>query len=208
MKKVRIIPLILLLAVSVLSIVSFWVNFSEELVDLYLCFLIGFFSRFFVDKLTDFVFDFIFPGNDITNLKEELEMSELEKILQGNPTYEKLKKLALFAEQKYGEDHPDVKDGDCIAVRDYLNTLFGIMIVARVEFPPVTIGEKVYCVCALDDDEPFINEYEVFGIQLLADSWYVCGEDQEFNKVGSEYCFLTREEAEGYLNSIKGDPNA
>lgn len=131
-------------------------------------------------------------------------MSQLEKILQGNPTYEKLKKLAVFAEQKYGEDHPDVKDGDCIEVRDYLNTLFGLMVTAGVSFPPAHVGDVIYVLQPYEAEDPFIYEIEVHGVSIIETVWHVCDKDYWFIPIRPEHCFHSKEDAVAYLEKLLG----
>lgn len=124
---------------------------------------------------------------------------------QDKITLDRLKTLAVFTEEKFQELHPDVKNGDCIDVGEYLELLFDLMIFAGVRIPPVRIGATVYAVCDLsleDEEPPFIVEYTVKGLALVGDQWQACGNDGEWNALGSEYCFLSREDAERFIADL------
>ena len=123
---------------------------------------------------------------------------------QDKITMDRLKTLAVFTEEKFQELHPDVKNGDCIDVGEYLELLFDLMIFAGVRIPPVRVGDTVYAVCAELDEEdpPFIVEYTVEGLALFGEQWQVCGSDREWIPIGSELCLLTREDAENYMKDI------
>lgn len=70
--------------------------------------------------------------------------------------------------------------------------------------PPVKIGQTVYSVLIYDPedelDKSFIEEYTVDGVAYIEGEWYVFDErDHELYKVGTEYCQLTRADAEKVL---------
>ena len=68
--------------------------------------------------------------------------------------------------------------------------------------PPVKIGQTVYSALAYDDDdeEDTIEEYTVDGLGYIDGEWFVwCEKDTDWYKLGTEYCKLTREDAEKVL---------
>ena len=121
---------------------------------------------------------------------------------------DRLKCLAVFAEKKYAMDHPNVKDGDYIDVRDYLTTLFDIMYVSGLRVPPVTIGKKLYSIISFDDSLPFVCEFQVKGLALIEDVWYFINEYHELLEFCAEDYFLTLEGAERALAERKKETNA
>lgn len=66
--------------------------------------------------------------------------------------------------------------------------------------PPVKIGQTVYSALAYDDEEDTIEEYTVDGLGYIDGEWFVwCEKDTDWYKLGTEYCQLTREDAEKVL---------
>lgn len=121
---------------------------------------------------------------------------------QDKITLDRLKTLAVFTEEKFQELHPDVKNGDCIDVGEYLELLFDLMIFAGVRIPPVKIGATVYYVWPDDEGNFNIDEEVVKGVALYDDEWlFSCG-DCEWISFDLEGCFLTREDAENYIKDI------
>lgn len=66
--------------------------------------------------------------------------------------------------------------------------------------PPVKIGQTVYSALAYDDEEDTIEEYTVDGLGYIDGEWFVwCEKDTDWYRLGTEYCKLTREDAEKVL---------
>lgn len=75
---------------------------------------------------------------------------------------------------------------------------------------PCKVGDTVYSVIfdSVLDDPHYISERIVSEVVLKLDGWYVStdGGDMDMGKIGSEYAFLSREEAEVELAArVKGD---
>ena len=105
-------------------------------------------------------------------------------------TLDRLKFLAVLAEEKFQELHPDVKDGDYVDIGEYLQLFFDVMIIAGVRVPPARIGDQIYVVYEdLDNDGLAIDEVVIEGLAFRDDSWWFCCYDQEWNKI-NENCFF------------------
>ena len=117
-------------------------------------------------------------------------------MIQDKITLDRLKALAVFTEEKFQELHPDVKNGDCIDVGEYLELLFDLMIFAGVHVPPCRIGDQIFVVYEdFDDSGLAIDEVTIEGLALLDDSWWYCCYDRDWNKF-NENCFSERSAAE------------
>ena len=121
---------------------------------------------------------------------------------------DRLKTLAVLAEKKYAIDHPDVKDGDNIDIRDYLTTLFDLMYVCGIRVPPAPIGKVLCGFCSSDDKPPFLAKVEVAGLALLGETWYIINEDDEMIEFSSDEFYETLEEIEQGLLKRKEEDNA
>lgn len=114
---------------------------------------------------------------------------------QDKITLDRLKTLAVFTEEKFQELHPDVKNGDCIDVGEYLELLFDLMIFAGVRVPPARIGDHIYYVIEDFDDDFMIDDLIIEGLGFMDDSWWFCSSDQDWCKI-DENCFFERFRAE------------
>ena len=115
--------------------------------------------------------------------------------MQEKITMDRLKALAVFTEEKFQELHPDVKNGDCIDVGEYLELLFDLMIFAGVRVPPARIGDHIYIVLEDFDNVFIIDDLIIEGLGFMDDSWWFCASDHEWCKIGRN-CFFERSAAE------------
>lgn len=85
-----------------------------------------------------------------------------------------------------------------LAVADKLSSLGAVV-------PPARIGDTVYAVIEeFYTDESFIEPWEVRGYSVEEDEIYLVDKCGDTFKVGENYCYLTREEAEAKLREAKG----
>ena len=64
--------------------------------------------------------------------------------------------------------------------------------------PPVALGQTVYAAIrpVFSAEKPFVEEWQVCGIQFNGEKYYAINKDFEIFEVGDDYCKLTRKEAE------------
>ena len=74
--------------------------------------------------------------------------------------------------------------------------------------PPCKVGDTVYAVLEpayTDSDEAEIYSWEVYGVAYEGGEWYaVEGANDDYCKIGSFLCKLTREEAEAEIRTCEG----
>lgn len=73
----------------------------------------------------------------------------------------------------------------------------------RLVVLPCAIGDKAYYyICDDALGEPHVGEFTVRGIQILPDGYYLSDGDC-WDKVGSQFAYLTRKEAEAALKKAE-----
>lgn len=89
---------------------------------------------------------------------------------------------------------------------EYIEALAEHLEASGVLLPPVSVGQIVYSALSpiWDMEEPFIEAWVVNEIDYENGKWYAINKDGEPLEVGSEWCKLTREEAE---QALKGAEN-
>ena len=88
------------------------------------------------------------------------------------------------------------KEMDC----PQMDEVAAFLLANGVIVPPVKIGQTVYSALTYDDEEDTIEEYTVDGLGYIDGEWFVwCEKDTDWYKLGTEYCQLTREDAEKVL---------
>ena len=157
-------------------------------------------------ELTDFVYDYIFPENDFLDIEGKTEMRKFDNVTQEKEAWVRLTKLAVLSEEKYGQEHPELKNGDCVDIGDYLSCLFETLIFAGVTFPPAHVGDIIYVLQPYEAEDPVVCEIEVHGVSIIETVWHVCDKDYRFVPIRPEHCFHSKEDAEAYLEKLlRGD---
>lgn len=108
----------------------------------------------------------------------------------------KLRLIQLLDEVARIKDCPDSEQ-----IAEYL-LANGVLV------PPCKVGDTVYAVLEpayTDSDEAEIYSWEVYGVAYEGGEWYaVEGANDDYCKIGSFLCKLTREEAEAEIRTCEG----
>lgn len=132
------------------------------------------------------------PRKDLGDLTELADSPVVKNDLGGIEMTDKYIPLVRQLREKESRDNRALLDAAADAIEALCNHYQNAIV------PPVALGQTVYAAIrpVFSAEKPFVDEWQVCGIQFDGEKFYAVDRDFGVYEVGDDYCKLTRQEAE------------